>query len=108
MISLTRLLCAAVLACAVCGVSVRAEEKKEDPKKEAPKDPPKEAPKKDPKDMNADEAEAGGLCPVKKGASKLIYHTVVNGKEYHFCSRECMKNFAADPSKFGVKKDEKK
>ena len=84
--------------------------KKDPPKKEEPKKDD-DKPKKDPKDMNADEAEAAGLCPIKKGPSKPVYHCDYNGTTYHFCSRECQKTFAADPAKYAgppKKKDEKK
>lgn len=56
--------------------------------------------KKDPKAMNADEAEAAGLCPVCKNEHKLIYRVTVGEKAYHFATRECKKAFEADPNKF--------
>jgi YHS domain-containing protein len=71
--------------------------KKEDPKKEEP------AKGKDPKDMNADEAEDAGLCPVTKKQSKPVYHYEYKGRDYHFNTREAQKQFAAGPEKFGAK-----
>ncbi|MCZ7644788.1 MAG: hypothetical protein M5U26_05820 [Planctomycetota bacterium] len=62
-----------------------------------------EAPKKDPKDMNADEAQAAGLCPVCKQESKPVYRVEVGDKAYNFHSRDCKKTFAADPAKYGAK-----
>ncbi|HLX63101.1 MAG TPA: hypothetical protein VKX17_17660 [Planctomycetota bacterium] len=62
-------------------------------------DPPK---KKDPKDMNADEANDAGLCPVCKGEFKPVYHFEYKDKEYHFRTRDCQKQFAANPTKFGA------
>jgi YHS domain-containing protein len=77
-----------------------------------------DAPKKekDPKDMSGDELEAAGLCPVSRKLSKPVYHYDYKDKTYHFCSRDCQKSFAADPTKFvkaapaaaGDKKDMKK
>lgn len=66
--------------------------------------------KKDPKEMNADEAEAAGLCPVCKNEHKLVYRVTVGEKAYHFATRECKKAFAADPAKYtagaaGAKKE---
>lgn len=68
--------------------------------------------KKDPKDMNADEAEAAGLCPVCKKEHKLIYRVTVGEKDYHFATRDCKKAFEAGPNKYiagaagaGSKKD---
>ena len=57
---------------------------------------------KDPKDMKADEAEAAGICPVCKGESKPVYHYEFKGKDYHFKTRACQKEFAADPAKFSA------
>lgn len=57
---------------------------------------------KDTQDLTAAEAEAAGLCPVKKGPSKLVYHATVGGQKYHFCSPECKKEFVAHPDKYGV------
>jgi YHS domain-containing protein len=79
--------------------------------KPAPKDAKKEEPKKeevkpagkDPKDMNADEAEEAGLCPVTKKQSKPVYHFEYKGKEYHFATRDAQKEFAGNPEKFGAK-----
>ncbi|MCK6473528.1 MAG: hypothetical protein L6R28_17525 [Planctomycetes bacterium] len=66
--------------------------------------------KKDPKAMNADEAEAAGLCPVCKNEHKLIYRVTVGEKAYHFATRDCKKAFEADSNKFiagaaGAKKE---
>jgi YHS domain-containing protein len=58
--------------------------------------------KKDPKDMKADEANEAGFCPVCKGEFKPVYHYDYMGKEYHFKTRACQKEFAADPTKFGA------
>lgn len=72
----------------------------------------KEAAKKDPKEMNADEAEAAGLCPVCKKEHKLIYRVTIGEKDYHFATRDCKKAFEAGPNKYiagaagaGSKKD---
>ncbi|MBE7463926.1 MAG: hypothetical protein HS116_10635 [Planctomycetes bacterium] len=62
-----------------------------------------EAPKKEPKDMNADEAQAAGLCPVCKQESKPVYRVELGDKIYNFHSRDCKKTFAASPEKFGAK-----
>jgi YHS domain-containing protein len=72
-----------------------ADPKPDDTKKDEPK-------KKDPKDMKADEANDNGLCPVCKGEFKPVYHYEYKGKEYHFRTRQCSKDFAADPTKFGA------
>lgn len=64
--------------------------------------------KKDPKDMNADEAEAAGLCPVCKNEHKLVYRMTIGEKAYHFATRDCKKAFAADPAKYGAAAAEKK
>lgn len=61
-----------------------------------------DAKKKDPKELKADEAEAAGLCPVCKGEFKPVYHYEFKGKDYHFKTRACQKEFAADPTKFGA------
>jgi YHS domain-containing protein len=58
--------------------------------------------KKDPKDMNADEANEAGLCPVCKGEFKPVYHVEYKDKEYKFRTRECSKKFAANPTSFGA------
>jgi YHS domain-containing protein len=57
---------------------------------------------KPPEQLTAAEAEAAGLCAVRKAPSKLIYHTTVGEKKYHFCTPECKKQFAANPVKYGV------
>ncbi len=74
---------------------------------EPAKDPPsqKETAKKDPKEMDADECEAAGICPVTRKPSKLIYHVKIGDKEYHFATRAASKEFEAHPEKFGYKKD---
>ncbi len=76
-----------------------ADAKPADPK---PDDTKKDPPKKDPKDMKADEANDNGLCPVCKGEFKPVYHFEYKGKEYHFKTRQCSKDFAADPAKYGA------
>ena len=91
-------LAALLAACGLPGLA--AEEGKEPPKKEGAE---KEKPKKDPKDMNADEAEAAGLCPVCKLESKLIYHFDIGEKKYHFATRKCYKAFSEEPAKYGAK-----
>src|SRR5436190_5535547 len=58
--------------------------------------------KKDPKDMNADEANDAGLCPVCKGEFKPVYHVEYKGKEYKFRTRDCSKKFAANPAQYGA------
>ena len=63
---------------------------------------PDEPKKKDPKDMNADEANEAGLCPVCKGEFKPVYHVDYKDKEYKFRTRECSKKFAANPASFGA------
>ena len=68
-----------------------------DPKGEAKPEPAKE---KDPKDMTADECEEQGLCPHSRKPSKQVYHAELNGKQYHFCSRDCQKMAASDPAKY--------
>lgn len=68
----------------------------------------KEAPKKDPKDMTLDECEANGICPVTRKPSKPIYHYKLGDKEFHFATRDAQKQFAAEPEKFGYKKDDAK
>jgi YHS domain-containing protein len=80
------------------GVSA-ADAKKPDEKKPAPA----EEKKKDPKDMNADEANAAGLCPVCKKEIKPVYHYDYKNKTYIFASRNCQKEFAGAPEKFGAK-----
>jgi len=103
MMNIFRIVLVAIVLSSVSTLAVAAD--KEAPKKEEPKkDPKADATKKDPKDMNIDEAEAAGLCPVDKIAFKLIYHHDVKDKTYHFCSRKCMTTFKDDPTKFTVKK----
>ena len=77
-------------------------DKKDDPKKEEPKKD------KDPKDMTLEECEANGICPVTRKPSKPIYHYKLGDKEYHFATRDAQKQFAAEPEKFGYKKDDAK
>jgi YHS domain-containing protein len=60
---------------------------------------------KQPDQLSASEAEAAGLCPVKKVPSKLVYHTTLGDQKYHFCCPECKKAFLANPGKYGVPKD---
>ncbi|HYG77838.1 MAG TPA: YHS domain-containing protein [Planctomycetota bacterium] len=82
-----------VLGCGLC-VSAPAGEKEVKREEKA----------KDPKDMNTDEAEAAGLCPITKKQSKPVYHADYKDKTYHFCSRDCQKAFKADPAKYFAKK----
>lgn len=78
-------------------------EKKDEAKK---KDDKKIDPdKKDPKDMNLDECEAAGICPVTRMPSKLIYHVKVGEKEYHFATRDASKQFKANPGQYGYKEE---
>ena|SRR5436305_1592693 len=103
------LLSAALVAGLSLAFTARAADKeppKKDDKKPADgkddKKPAAEEKKKDPKDMTTDEREAAQLCivdPTHKGA-KPVYHFDYKDKEYHFCSRECQKAFAADPAKY--------
>lgn len=71
------------------------------PAKDAKKEEPKAG--KDPKDMNADEAEDAGLCPICKKQAKPVYHFDFKDRDYHFASRDCQKKFAANPASFGAK-----
>ena len=84
-----------------------ADTKKPDDKKPAAADDKKPAAdgekKKDPKDMNADEANAAGLCPVCKKDYKPVYHFDYKNKTYIFASRNCQKEFAGAPENFGAK-----
>lgn len=73
--------------------------KKEEPKPATPATPAA----KDPKDMNCEELEDAGFCPVTRKQSKPVYHFEYKGKEYHFATRDAQKEFAANPEKFGAK-----
>jgi hypothetical protein len=57
---------------------------------------------KAPEEMTAAEAEAAGLCPVRKVPSKLVYHTTLGDRKYHFCCPECKKAFVANPAMYRV------
>jgi YHS domain-containing protein len=57
---------------------------------------------KPPEELTAAEAEAAGLCPVSKAPSKLVYHTTLGGRKFHFCCPECKQSFVADPARYGV------
>jgi YHS domain-containing protein/mono/diheme cytochrome c family protein len=57
---------------------------------------------KPPGELTAAEAEAAGLCPVSKVPSKLVYHTTLGGRKFHFCCPECKQAFVADPARYGV------
>jgi YHS domain-containing protein len=95
----------------VCGFGFQAGVSAADAKKDDKK-PAAEEKKKDPKDMNADEANAAGLCPICKKDIKPVYHSDFKDKTYTFASRNCQKEFAANPEKYGakgeVKADKKK
>lgn len=78
------------------GISMAADAKKDEKK-------PAEEKKKDPKDMNADEANEAGLCPVCKKDFKPVYHFDFKNKTYTFASRACQKEFAGNPEKYGAK-----
>src|ERR1043165_2329280 len=94
-------LVAAILLAGFSLSSSAADKKPDEPKKEEPKNPD-EPKKKDPKDMNADEANDAGLCPVCKGEFKPVYHVEFKDKEYKFRTRECSKKFAANPAQYGA------
>jgi hypothetical protein len=96
-------LCAMMLA---LSCSVRAADSGGDKKDDTKKDDSKK--EKDPKDMTLEECEANGICPVTRKPSKPIYHYKLGDKEYHFATRDAQKQFAADPEKFGYKKDDSK
>jgi YHS domain-containing protein len=57
---------------------------------------------KPPEQLTALEAEAAGLCAVRKVPSKLVYHTTLGEQTYHFCCLDCKKTFVANPAKYGV------
>jgi YHS domain-containing protein len=65
------------------------------------KKPAAEEKKKDPKDMTAAELDAAGLCVAcHLKPSKPVYHADYKDKEYHFCTRDCQKAFAASPANY--------
>ena len=86
----------------VFGFGIQAGATAADAKKDDKK-PAAEEKKKDPKDMNADEANAAGLCPVCKKDIKPVYHFDYKDKTYTFASRACQKEFAANTAKYGAK-----